>query len=305
MLQQIIDFLYRHPKADIKRYRRFGGFINYQKMLAGRRLMEKAALCLASVASHPDGLRIHFLTGRKYLYQTLFCIQSLVKVSSANFKFILVDDGSFDNELLQIINRLLPGAEIIMQAAINKNLNDTLPQHEFATLHNKREVYPHIKKLTDIHTIPGNNWKLVMDSDMLFWADPVAIIKWLENPDKALYMQDCQNSYGYSKPLMEQLSGSKIPDLINVGAIGLNSAQINWSKLSGWIKTLEQKEGTSYYLEQALTAMLIGETPAEVLPANEYIVNPDLSKIEDHTGTLHHYVDLSKEGYLKKAWKAI
>ena len=274
-------------------------------MLAGRRLMKKASLHLAPVASHTDGLRIYFLTGRKYLYQTLFCIQSLVKVSSANFKFILIDDGSFDNELLQIISRLLPGAEIIMQAAINKNLNDTLPQHEFATLRHKREVYPHIKKLTDIHTIPGNNWKLVMDSDMLFWADPVNIIRWLENPDKALYMQDCQNSYGYSKQLMEQLSGSKVPDLVNVGVIGLNSAQINWAQLNEWIKTLEQKESTSYYLEQALTTMLIGETPAEVLPANEYIVNPDPSKIEDHTGTLHHYVDLSKEGYFKKAWKAI
>ena len=305
LLQHFINFFYRHPKSVIKRYRRFGGFINYQKMLAGRRLMEKAALHLAPGVSYADGAEVYFLTGKKYLYQTLFCIHSLVKVSSANFKFVLIDDGSFDYELLQIINRLLPGADVITQKMVKENLARFLPQQQFAVLHQKRRVYPHIKKLTDIHTIPGNNWKLVLDSDMLFWADPVNIMKWLKNPDKPLHMKDCQNSYGYSKQLMEKLSGSQVPDAVNVGVIGLNSAQINWTKLNEWVKTLEQEEGTSYYLEQALTAMLIGGAPAEVLPANEYIVNPDTSAIENYTGTLHHYVDLSKEGYFKKAWKAI
>lgn len=267
--------------------------------------MEKAALNLAPVISHPDGLRIYFLTGKKHLYQTLFCIQSLVKVSSALFKFVLVDDGSFNTELIQTINRLLPGTEVITQKMVEENLARFLPVQQFAILHQKRAVYPHIKKLTDIHTIPGNDWKLVLDSDMLFWSEPETIIKWLNNPGKPLYMQDCQNSYGYSKQLMEQLSGNKIPDLINVGAIGLNSADINWIKLNNWIEALEKNEGTSYYLEQALTAMLIGENPCEVLPSNEYIVNPDKEKIQNFTGILHHYVDLSKEGYFKKAWKAI
>lgn len=305
VLQHLINFCYRHPKSVINRYRRFGGFINYQKMLTGRRLMEKAAMNLVPIASHPEGAAIYFLTGRQYLYQTLFCIQSLAKVSSANFKFILIDDGSFDHDLIQTINRLLPGADVITQKNIEENLHQLLPQQQFAELRQKRRVYPHIKKLTDIHTIPGNNWKLVLDSDMLFWANPTHIIKWLENPDKPLCMLDCQNSYGYSKQLMEQLSGGKVPDLVNVGVIGLNSGQIDWTKLNEWIKTLEEKEGTSYYLEQALTAMLIGETPAEVLSAGEYIVNPGILQIENHTGALHHYVDLSKEGYFKKAWKAI
>jgi predicted component of type VI protein secretion system len=58
-------------------------------------------------------------------------------------------------------------------------------------------------------------------------------------------------------------------------------------------------------LEQALTAMLIGETEAAVLPADEYMVNPQMKAIEEKTGVLHHYVDLSKEGYFKKAWRMI
>lgn len=217
---------------------------------------------------------------------------------------VLVDDGSFDYDLIQTIHRLLPGAEIIKQSVIEKNLNDILPDYLFAAMHQKRKVYPHIKKLMDIHTLPGT-WKLVLDSDMLFWANPEAIISWLKNPCKPIYMQDCQNSYGYSKELMEELCGSTIPDLVNVGAIGLNSTAIDWVKLNNWIKVLEEKEGTSYYLEQALTAMLLSKTEAIILPADEYIVNPDVNHINNKTGALHHYVDLSKKGYFNKAWKMI
>jgi hypothetical protein len=239
--QAVINYLYRYPLSAINRYRRFGGYLNYGRVLHGSAQMKKAAAKLPPLPSKPGGAAIYFLTGKKYLYQTLFCIQSLLKVSNAKFKFVLVDDGSFDEDFIKYMNKAVPGAEIITQPAIEENLNNHLPGHLFPVLHHKRGVYPHIKKLTDIHTLPGNNWKLVIDSDMLFWAEPVAILTWLNQPDKPLYMLDCKNSYGYSKNLMEQLSGAKIPDLLNVGVIGLDSTKIDWYKLEKWTETLEEK----------------------------------------------------------------
>ncbi|WP_090651697.1 hypothetical protein [Mucilaginibacter sp. OK283] len=305
MLQSVINVLYRYPKARLKHFNRFGGYFNYRKMLQGQKLMQHAATHLPPVQSAADGLEVYFLTGKKYLYQTLFCIQSLIKVSQTPFKFILVDDGSFDEQLIKQINTQLPGAGIVSRQMIDQNINKILPKHQYPVLHHKRQVYPHIKKLTDVHTIPGEDWKLVLDSDMMFWNDPLAIVNWLKEPQNPIYMQDCQESYGYSRQLMEQLCKNKIPSLLNVGAIGLKSSAVNWAHLESWTTGLEEKEGSSYYLEQALTAMLLANVEAVVLPADEYIVNPDTNRINSHIGTLHHYVDLSKEGYFKKAWKAI
>ncbi|WP_432329164.1 hypothetical protein ACRQ5D_13040 [Mucilaginibacter sp. P25] len=116
-------------------------------------------------------------------------------------------------------------------------------------------------------------------------------------------MIDCTEAYGYSRQLMEQLAGAPVKPLLNVGAIGLKSEAIDWDKLENWVKTLEEQEGTSYYLEQALSAMMIADTDAAVLKAGDYIVNPGPDQIKNKTGILHHYVDLSKEGYFKQAWK--
>lgn len=272
-------------------------------MIKGRELMKKQSDHLSPVLSHPDGLPIYFLTGIKYLYQTLYCIQSLCKVSTAKFKFILVDDGSFDSKLIERIHLQLPGSEIINKEIIERNLEQYLPSNKFPYLYQKRKVYPHIKKLTDVHTISGTDWKLVLDSDMLFWSDPEEIIDWLKKPNKPLHMVDCDESYGYSYNLMEDLCGSKIHTLINVGAIGLNSNKINWDQIEHWIKILEEKEGTSYYLEQALSAMIIGNANTIVLDPKEYIVNPGKKSINCKSGTLHHYVDLSKDGYFREAWQ--
>ena len=305
MIQTIINKLYRYPKAEFKRINKFGGYFEYKKMMRNQKLMEQASLYLPPVTSYPDGLPVYFLTGDKFLYQTLFCVQSLTKHSAEKFRFILVDDGSLNEELTIRINKRLPGAEIITKTVIEQNLEKNLPENNYPILRKKRREYPHIKKLIDIHILGIAGWKLVLDSDMLFFNDPIAMCDWVKNSGKPLHMIDCMESYGYSRELMGKLTGNKIPEQINVGAVGLNSDTIDWAKTEDWVKTLEETEGRSYYLEQALSAMLVAGSDCTVLDKGEYIVNPDNTTITNGTGVLHHYVDLSKKGYYNEAWRKV
>ncbi len=263
----------------------------------------KASTNLPQIPSFSIGLPIYFLTGKKFIYQTMFCTYSLVKHSKEPFQFIFVDDGSFDDEDIAYLKVKMPGVKLVLKEEIAQNLNQFLPVEKFPFLHHKRKVYPHIKKLTDIHTLQDYPYKIVLDSDMLFWEEPLEIIEWLKSPVNSIYMLDCEESYGYSKELMFELCGREIPELMNVGAIGFKSDLINWENLEKWGSTLEQNEGTSYYLEQALTAMLISGQQSKILSRKDYIVNPSPEQIKNSVGKLHHYVDLSKEGYFKTAWK--
>lgn len=305
MLQSLVNIIYRYPRAKYTLVSRFGGYRNYRRMTVGRKQMERASMDLLPVVSEADGLKVYFLTGKKYLYQTLFCIHSLIKVSNARFNFTLVDDGSFDSEFIARVGRQLPGSRICTAEQIRQNLLLKLPADRFPHINRKRSVYPHIKKLTDIHTLDGDDWKLVLDSDMLFWHEPFQLTGWLNQPQRPLYMLDCKNSYGYSMELMEKLAGQSIPELLNVGVIGLNSKEINWSKIEDWIAILEREEKSSYYLEQALSAMIIGTSPADHLPRETYIVNPAEAAMANNEGVLYHYVDLSKQGYFTREWKKI
>jgi hypothetical protein len=304
-LQWIIDAVYRNPRAKISRFRRFGGYLEYKKMLAGEVDMEMCAERLPPVQSFDDGFPVFFLTGHKYFHQTLYCIRSLSMVAGKRLRITIVDDGSFDSGLIGRVSRQLPGAALITQGVIDQKLNELLPAEIFPNLRSRREVYPHLRKLTDVHTIScALGWKLVLDSDMLFWREPLEIMNWLKNPDRPIYMTDCEECYGYSRESMEALTGDRVPLELNVGVIGLHSGSIDWEKVEYWIGKLEQTQGTSYFLEQALTAMLIGTEPSLVLPAQTYQVNPTGGEPEPEC-ILRHYVDLSKKDYFNRAWRKL
>lgn len=254
--------------------------------------------------SHIAPLEVHFLTGKKYWYQTIFCMYSLQKTTQLEFEFHLYDDGTFDETLIEQMKRQASRVRIHTIDKIEARLLKALPPNEFPFLWHKRKVYPHIRKLTDVHA-GATGWKMVMDSDMLFFQFPFTVLEsWLLNPEANFYIEDVVTSYGYSAELMENLSGAPIPEKINVGIIGLKSEDINWAKVEAWGSELEKREGTSYYLEQALTAMLIGQQPATIGHREEgFIVMPSKEEVLGKEGVVHHYVDLSKEWYFKKAWR--
>ncbi len=303
MFQQIINIFYRYPRSAVGKYKRFGGYLKYLEMIRERNRMNAASRDLPALTVDQEGIKIYFLTGKKHFYQTLFCIHSINGATTMPLNYILVDDGSIDDRLYTRIKRQLPGATVISRQSIDERLEKYLPEEKYPNLHRKRRIYPHLKKLTDIHMLPFGGWKLVLDSDMLFFSTPDVLLNWLREPLQPVHMVDCIESYGYSHGLMSSLCGSPLPQLVNVGIIGLNSNDLDWIKIDDWIGRLEEQEGTSYYLEQALTAMIIAGRPSTVLPAAEYIVNPSPGTVLGKKGVLHHYVDISKMGYFKTAWR--
>lgn len=118
-----------------------------------------------------------------------------------------------------------------------------------------------------------------------------------------LLMRDCEESYGYSRDLMSALSFKEIPPLLNVGVCGLRSDSIDWNELETWCAVLSDREGTSYFLEQALVAMMASRRKHLVLPSDSYVTFPDREATIRARGVLQHYVADSKPWYFEHAWR--
>jgi len=296
--------IYHLPIGKIKKIHKQGGIINTLCINNGKREMIKASDKLFAPMAIDGDFTIHFLTGKKYWYQTSFCAYSLVKSLKKPLQFVFHDDGTFDTNLIKKAKKQFPGCIIHSISEINVKLKEHLPIDRYPFLNYKRNVYPHIRKLTDVHC-GSKGWKLMLDSDMLFYKYPEQMINWLQNPINPFFILDTFNSYHYSFSLMEQLTGNQITEKLNVGVIGLRSESIDWDKLEYWAKTLEENEGSSYFLEQALSAMIVSGNKLEIGSIDEYVVLPTREEILNPTVTLHHYVAESKEWYLKEAWKKI
>lgn len=304
-LGKIVYHIYYRPIGVFSRVKKIG-ILNYLITDGARRKMVSAANLLKEI-DKPDlpVYNVYILTGKKYWYQTAFCLYSLQKVSeSIQFNAILVDDGSFDAKLIRQIKSQFPNIKLQRADETEKRLKEYLPVDRYPALRRKRESYPHIRKLTDIHAGQAG-WKMVLDSDMLFFREPKLLERWLQKPTVAFFLEDPYYAYHYTAELMTELAGKPISVNLNVGMVGLESESIDWDNLESWIVKLEASQGSNYLLEQALSAMIVAGKPLLVAPKNEYIVLPGEEETKAPSAVLHHYVAESKEWYFKNAWQLI
>jgi hypothetical protein len=140
---------------------------------------------------------------------------------------------------------------------------------------------------------------------MLFFREPTFLLDWLAAPERICHMLDAIPAYGYSAWLMEVLAGHPIPRLVNVGFCGLRSDDIKWDDVEHWCKELIAREGMCYFLEQAITAMLVAGKPRAEAPPTDYRVLPDLNEGSAPSAVLHHYVAESKRSYFQHGWRRV
>ena len=297
--------LYHAPLGVVRDSIAAGGPLEQWRTTRGRRAMEQEAGSLPpppAVGGPP--LELHLLTGRRFWYQTAFCLWTLARQAGRPLAPIIYDDGSLTGEFRTPLQRLFPAARFVTRDEAIARLDRHLPAARFPVLRERWLNYPNIRKLIDPHA-GSSGWKLVIDSDLLFFRRPEFLLRWLDAPDRPLHAVDCETSYGYSRPLLDELAGAAVADRVNVGLTGLNSSELDWEKIEHWCRTLIAREHTSYYLEQALIAMLVAARPCAVLPAVDYVTLPVLPEARECRGVMHHYVAGSKRWYFRHNWRRV
>lgn len=300
---QLLLHLYHQPVGKLRACVREGGPWAQRKTAQGRRDMEQAAKRLPPLPARAgEPVTVHLLTGRRFWPLTAFCLHSLARHSPVPISAQLYDDGTVDAETCARLRALGPGVTLHPEAAIQERLDRHLPAARFPALRERWLHYPNLRKLTDPH-VGAHGWKLALDSDLLFFRRPDALLRWAQAPAAPLHAVDCEESYGYSRKLLERLAGAPLPPLVNVGLCGLRSDTLDWERLEAWTAGLIAAERTNYYLEQALVAMMMAREPQPViLPAEDYVTFPGRQEVERPQAVMHHYVAHSKRWYFQVGW---
>lgn len=293
------------PIGAVRQSIREGGPTEQRRTRVGHAAMRVAAWQLSPLVPPPKGppAEIAFLSGPKFFHQTLYCFASLQLVCPFRITPVVYDDGGLDQVTINRIRHVIPWARFILDHESEARLDELMPEAKFPALRARRRNYPHLRKLMDIH-VGSDGFRLVGDSDMLFFRRPDALLAWFDAPHP-LYMQDTITAYGYPLPFLSGLAGAEVPEPVNVGLYALNGRTIDWERVERWCRIQNEVYGPCYLQEQALTAMLFAGKEAVALPRNDYIVMPDETEGENPTAALHHYVDLSKKSYFRHGWRQI
>ena len=304
---RLVYRLWHRPMGLARGMLRRGGPLAVRSAEKGRLAMEAAAASLPPPPHRADAppLRVHLLTGRRFAYQSAFCLHTLARHSPNPLAPELYDDGTLDQAAVSPLLRLFPRATVHPHDELKERLERWRPVRSHPVLRERWLNYPHLRKLVDVH-LGRAGWRLVLDSDLLFWREPRLLQDWAAAPDRPLHATDCAENYGYPRANLEKVAGVPVPPLVNVGLCGFRSDTIDWDFLEHASASLIAAHGTNYYLEQALCALLVARSPEGALaaPAADYLTYPSPAEVSAPTAVMHHYVDLSRDLYHRRAWRA-
>jgi len=302
-LGKLAYWLWHWPVGKLHDVRKAGGPGEMRRTKRGQSEMELAAYRLplpANLSGSP--LEVHLLTGRRFWYQTAFCLWTFASQSGRPLCPVIYDDGTLAAEHTEHLARLFPAARFVPSAQTLTRLEACLPVAKFPHLRERWLHYPNLRKLTDPH-LGSKGWKLVMDSDLLFFRNPELLVNWLNAPDKPLHAVDVANAYGYSDALLSTLCRASLPQRLNVGLCGLRSEDLDWDQIEYFCRTLIAAERTNYYLEQALVALLLAGRECTITPKEDYVTLPLPPEAEICHAVMHHYVADSKRWYFQRNWR--
>ena len=269
-----------------------------------RQRMKHAAFSLKPIQARAieTPVEVHFLTGKNYWYQTIFCAYSFLLHSGIQPRIIFHDDGTLAVEHADLLLKTIPNSSLSPMVETSMTISQNFPVKRFPMLNRVSWGLPVMRKLTLTHAA-STGWKLFLDSDMLFVNTPKLLIDWLRQPKEPCHLIDICRCYGYSEGLMSSLVEGQIPGRLNAGLWGMRSEEIDWKAVEQWAKQLIEGEGMRYLIEQTLTAMLFAGRSSLVFPREQYIVCPRPAEALEPRGVLHHYAGVTRPLMIRYGWK--
>ncbi len=273
-----------------------------------RDVVRPQILSTPPVGGPPDrGCEIHVLTSSGDWLNLLWALKSFYRYSGRRYLLCIHDDGTLSDRASQTIQSAFPQARLISRETADRRVEPLLANYPRSQ--KLRATNTLALKVFDFIAFLESDRMMILDSDILFFTEPAALLSTLENCTRNSLNKDWR--YGYTIDLtVGAESGIELPALVNsgLGLIHRESMRLDWVEE---FLALPGILGHPHQIEQTLIALCSAKFGFTMLPA-EYDV---------HTGAIRdgapsrHYAGpmrplmygeglrvLANQGFLKSAW---
>jgi hypothetical protein len=214
---------------------------------------------------------IHVLTYEKDWLNLIWALKTFYHYSDRRYALCIHDDGTLTEDNRATLHYHFPDARIIDRPSADRFVLETLQAHPRCLEFRKTN---HLSpKVFDFAAYLETDRMLLLDSDVLFFAEPVALLQRIENPDYKLNTVngDVASAYTVDPTVVREKCGVELIDRFNsgLGLIHKDSLNLDWiEEFLG----LPDIIGYFWRIEQTLYALFSCRYGAELLPP-EYDVH--------------------------------
>lgn len=271
------------------------------------------------IATNPNSdTGIHTAVPQRYLYAYLTAIKSLLRFYQ-DLAVYVHDDGSLQSEGKVLIERHLPGVQVIERAWADRTFEARVGD-EF--LSKVRKSYTSYLKLFDPTLVSTHRRIIIVDTDILFLHRPTEIIDWTLNGGSPWYHRSgpwykktnpatqSHAAQGHNVALspthIQGLVVEGIPQInaalgtnytfvpgFNSGLIGYERGTVEYGELKRLLAHLYGLFGERIFKwgsEQTMHGLILCGKGAKALPTDAYMVYTDLSSNKAAQAAFVHFI---------------
>lgn len=251
---------------------------------------------------------IHVFTCAQDWLNLIWTLKTFYHYSNRQYALCIHDDGTLTDSDRATLKHHFPQARLIDRPSADERIFSLLTSHPRCLEFRKSN---HLSpKLFDFPAYLESDRMLLLDSDVLFFAEPKALLQRIEDPNYCLNTVngDVSSSYTVDPAVVKERFGFEVIDRFNsgLGLIYKDSLYLDWIEE---FLSLPDIEGHFWRIEQTLYALCSCRFGVELLPS-EYDVHLegsiDGSPSRHYVGKIRHLMygegmrHLVQNGFLKQ-----
>jgi hypothetical protein len=243
-----------------------------------------------------DNVEIMMVSTHKHHVMTILAIKSLFHSANTSFPVTIIDDAYLSDRAKARLRHHLKGVRIIDDEMYLKAAAKKFGRKSLVFSHS---YLPYVRKKAGVVLFSKKKKIIVLDSDVLFFKRPYAVLFWIKSTKDALYISDCEDSYSLSQAESLYYFKKKFIHKVNSGLIGVRVGVYKVELLEKVLRLHKTLSVGRPYQLQVFFAVLFAfmkKGQVQKLPA-EYVVSLNPNDFSPEDNTVGHYVGPVREKY--------
>lgn len=217
------------------------------------------------VADDISVCEIHVLTSEADWLNLMWALKSFYHASGRGYGLCVHDDGSLNDAIRMTLRQHFPAARILDRAQAEGEVLESLA--DLPRCHEFRSTNHLAPKVFDFYHYLASERMLLLDSDVLFFAEPTELLRRIEDPHYTKNSVNCDVASAYtttSQQVVEQF-GFQLIERFNSGLGLIHKPSLNPHRVEQFLG-LPEIVGHFWRIEQTLYALCSCQFGCELLP---------------------------------------
>jgi hypothetical protein len=242
----------------------------------------------------PQETPVHLLSGADDWLLACWMLASWFHATQRNWRVVIHDDGQLPPEAHAAFAKLIPGVRGIPAGEADRAVLEALDRHPACRAY--RLAHPLARKIFDIPALTRSERFMILDSDVLFFRKPEAILRWCDEPGSGCWFnEDLKESLPIPPEEAREKLGLEIWPRVNSGLCLIERQAIDLDLCERALRETSLLKGHVWLVEQSLFAICASAYAKGGLLPPEYEVS--LSPRARREAVARHYVGAVRQRF--------